>query len=166
MTLLRIMFSFLFINMSPAKWLCACIGAITAFFAPVQHLVMTAFEFILVDFLVGVWASRARAKRAGKLDSWGLESRKAWHTVYKLVFVIVGIVLAHHIDDVVLPFVDMNLPDLFCGFVCGVEFWSFLENAACISDHPLFRWLKRFMGKKVKEVTGENIEELMEDDGK
>ena len=46
---------------------------------------------------------------------------------------------------------SLHLTNAFCGFVCAVEFWSFLENAACISNHPLFRWLKKYMGKKVKE---------------
>lgn len=152
--------------MSSPKWVSAALGSLLSFFAPVQSLILIAFEFIAIDFVIGVWASRARAKKAGKLESWGFESEKAWHTVYKLGFIIIGIVLAHHIDNYVLPFVQLNLPNLFCGFVCGVEFWSFLENAACISDHPVFRWLKKFMGKKVKEVTGEDIEQLESEERK
>lgn len=131
----------------------SCIaGVVIGFFAPVGLLVMMSFEFILVDFVIGVWASHARAKKSGTLDAWGFESQKAWKTIWKFVFVIIGIVLAYHLDELVLTFVSLHLAQLFCGFVCGVELWSFLENAACISDHPVFRWLKKFMGDKVKEV--------------
>ncbi len=44
---------------------------------------------------------------------------------------------------------------------------SFLENAAIISDHPLFRWLRKFMKFKVEEMAGLDIEDPKEkEDGK
>ena len=127
------------------------LGPIIGFFMPVKTLCLMAFEFIAIDFVVGVWASYARAKKAGRLAEWGFESRKAWRTIWKLCFVIIGIVLCDHLDHSVLTFVELNLPKIFCGFVCGVELWSFLENAACISNSPIFRWLVKFMGAKLQE---------------
>ena len=125
---------------------------LSSVFAPVQSLVLISLEFITIDFIVGVIASRVRAKRAGRLSEWGFESEKAWHTIWKAVFVFIGICLAHQLNEYIFTFVDLQLTNVFCGFVCGVEFWSILENSACISDHPVFRWLKKYMGKKVKEM--------------
>lgn len=125
---------------------------LSSVFAPVQSLVLISLEFITIDFIIGVIASRVRAKRAGRLSEWGFESEKAWHTIWKAVFVFIGICLAHQLNEYIITFVDLQLTNVFCGFVCGVEFWSILENSACISDHPVFRWLKKYMGKKVKEI--------------
>lgn len=125
---------------------------LSSVFAPVQSLVLISLEFITIDFIIGVIASRVRAKRAGRLSEWGFESEKAWHTIWKAVFVFIGICLAHQLNEYIFTFVDLQLTNVFCGFVCGVEFWSILENSACISDHPVFRWLKKYMGKKVKEI--------------
>ena len=125
---------------------------LSSVFAPVQSLVLISLEFITIDFIVGVIASRVRAKRAGRLSEWGFESEKAWQTIWKAVFVFIGICLAHQLNEYIFTFVDLQLTNVFCGFVCGVEFWSILENSACISDHPVFRWLKKYMGKKVKEL--------------
>ena len=44
---------------------------------------------------------------------------------------------------------------LFTGFACGVEFWSFLENAAQLSDAPLFRWLKRYVRRRMRKEAGD-----------
>lgn len=120
-----------------------------AFFAPVRPLVLCALAFIAIDFVTGVWAGRKRARLAGQL--WGFESRRAWATVVKLAFVMGGIVLAWMIDTWVLEFMNLRLAKLFTGFVCGVEFWSYLENAAEISNHPVFLWLRRFMKKQLDE---------------
>lgn len=51
-------------------------------------------------------------------------------------------------------------------FCCGVEFWSFLENAAVISEHPVFRWLRKFMKIKVEDQIGMTFEEAKKDDEK
>ena len=41
--------------------------------------------------------------------------------------------------DAVLGPHDLRLANYFTAFCCGVEFWSFLENAAVISNHPCFQ---------------------------
>ena len=67
------------------------ISSVAALFAPVQPLVCCALAFVCVDFATGVAASY---KRAGRMKRpWAFESDKAWRTVYKLVFVTVGIAM-------------------------------------------------------------------------
>lgn len=154
------MFRVLGQDVSVGQWVSSFMGILFTYFAPVQTLILIVLEFIAIDFVIGVIASRVRAKRAGKLEEWGFESDKAWHTVWKAVLTIIGIVLASHIDTYIITFFDLHLTNIFCGFVCGVEFWSFLENSACISNHPIFKWLKKYMGEKVKEGLNIDPEDL------
>lgn len=154
------MIRFLSQNVSSGKIISSLACMLSSVFAPVQSLILISLEFVTIDFIVGVIASRVRAKRAGRLSEWGFESAKAWHTIWKAVFVFIGICLAHQLNEYIFTFVDLHLTNVFCGFVCGVEFWSILENSACISNHPVFRWLKKYMGKKVKEGIGIDPEDI------
>lgn len=134
------------------KYICGAISGIAGFFAPVYSLVLCAAVFVSIDFVTGIMADRRRTLRRG--EEWGIESGKAWNTVYKLCFIMAGIVLAWLIDAYILDFMELRLANLFTGFVCGVELWSYLENAAEISGHPVFRWLKRYMKKNLDDALG------------
>lgn len=132
-------------------------GGALALLAPVSSLIICSVIFVAIDFITGVAASRKRARRMGV--EWGFESGKAWDTITKLVFIMGGIVLAHLIDTQMLDYMNLHLAKLFTGFACGVEFWSYLENAAEISNHPVFKWLRKFMSKNLKDKAGIDIEE-------
>jgi phage-related holin len=127
--------------------------------------------FVGIDFITGVWASWARVKREQltnkDAESWAFRSDKAGATVIKLLMSIVGVILAWLLDCFVLTFAELHLPQIVTGIVCGVEFWSFLENGADISpDTPLFRVLRKVMAKKVEEKTGLDVEETMKESKK
>ena len=109
--------------------------------------------FIGVDFLSGVAADRAAARREGR--AWYFESCKAWHTVVKLTLAVTAISMAWLIDSCVLDFMQLNVAKLLTGFTCGVELWSFLENAAQLSDAPLFRWLRRYVHRRIRKEAGD-----------
>ena len=109
--------------------------------------------FIGIDFLTGVTASRAESRRQG--TEWYFESREAWRTVEKLGFTIIALLMAYLIDTMMLDFLGLNLTKLFAGFVCGVEMWSFVENACRISDAPLLRHIRRLVRVKIEEKTKE-----------
>jgi phage-related holin len=129
------------------KYLWGGVTGLCALFAPVGGLVLCAVAFVAVDFATGVAASRYRARREG--SEWSFSSRRAWDTVWKLVFVMAGILLAWLLDSVILSFVELNLARVFTGFVCGVEFWSYLENAADITGQPLFRQLADLLKRRL-----------------
>ena len=137
---------------SVERYISGLICAAGALFVPVRPLIVCAGLFVMVDFVIGIVASRYRAMRAERM--WQFESRKAWRTVYKAVFSMTGICLAWLIDSMVLDFAHLNLAKIFTGFVCGVEFWSYLENAAEISDHPMFRGLRNVMKNKMEQTLG------------
>lgn len=124
-------------------------AGIAALFAPIGPLVATCMLFIGIDFLTGVAADRAAARREGR--AWFFESCRAWRTVLKLALAVTAIGMAWLIDQCVLDFLQLNLARIFAGFTCGVELWSFLENAAQLSDAPLFRWLRRYVHRRIRK---------------
>lgn len=133
------------------KYISGAVAALVALLCPITPLIITASVFIAIDFVTGIYASYVAAKKEQR--AWRIESRKAWRTINKLCFVVTGIVMTWLIDTFVLQFMELHLANIFTGFVCGVELWSFIENAAVISQSSLFvwlgRWIKRRIGKEV-----------------
>ena len=144
-------------HLYPAKILAGIVaGFLTVFVDNLLPLFITVTVFELVDFVTGCIKSATVAKR--KKEKFAFESVKAWRTIYKYVFLLIGIVLMELLDQTIANEGRLRFANYFTGFACGIEFWSFLENAAIISDHPLFRWLRQFMKFKVEETTGLDID--------
>ena len=138
------------------KWIMAVVGSLLSLFAPVTPLVLCALTFVMIDFVMGILAGRKRAARQHK--DWYFSSDKAWKTVIKLTCIVVGIGMCHLIDTQIIDFMNLHLAKLFTGMVCGIEMWSYLENAMEISDAPVFRSLQKYVGKKMKDEVGIDIE--------
>jgi phage-related holin len=136
-----------------SKYVSGIVAALIALLCPITPLIITATFFVAIDFLTGILASYVAAKNSDQ--KWRLESRKAWRTVYKLCFIVTGIVMTWLVDSLVLGFMELNLANLFTGFVCGVELWSFVENAATISQSKLFKWLSRWIKSKLRREVGD-----------
>ena len=151
------------LNMYPAKVLAGLItGFLGVFIDNLLPLVVMVFVFEIVDFVTGVIKSATVAHR--KKEKFAFESIKAWRTIYKVVFILIGIVLAEMLDQTIAEETRLRFANWFTAFCCGVEFWSFLENAAVISDHPLFRWLRKFMRLKVEDQLGMTFEDAKKED--
>lgn len=127
-------------------------GFLSVFVQNLLPLFVTVTVFEIIDFVTGVIKSAVVAKRTKQ--QFAFESVKAWRTIYKFVFILVGIVLAEMLDKTVATETRLRFANYFTAFCCGVEFWSFLENAAVISDHPIFRWLRKFMKFKLEDEIG------------
>ena len=135
------------------KYFNAVIASLCGLLCPIAPLITAATLFITIDFITGVIASRTVAHREGR--EWWFESRKAWRTVIKAGFVAIAIVMMWVIDHHILEFMHLNIAKLFTGFVCGVEMWSFLENASSISHSPLFGWMSRWVKRRVEREVGD-----------
>lgn len=134
------------------KYISGVIAALAALLCPITPLIITASVFIAIDFLTGIYASYVKAKNEG--HEWRIESRKAWRTINKLCFVVTGIVMTWLVDALVLEFMELHLANIFTGFVCGVELWSFIENASVISQSSLFEWLGRWIKRRLGREVG------------
>ena len=142
------------LTLYPAKIFAGILaGFLSVFVENLLPLFVTVTVFELVDFVTGVIKSAVVAKRTKQ--RFAFESIKAWRTIYKYVFILIGIVLAEMLDQTVTIESRLRFANYFTAFCCGVEFWSFLENAAVISEHPLFRWLRKFMKQKLEDEIGE-----------
>lgn len=138
-----------------AMYRCAngAIIGLAALFAPIKPLVLCAISFILIDFVTGVLASRCEAKQKGV--KWYFSSREAWRTIRKAGFVLLTIAMSWLIEWCILDFMTLNLTRILTGVICGVEMWSFLENASVLSDAKLFEWLRNYVKRKVEKEIGE-----------
>ena len=134
------------------RYVSGAAAGIAGLFAPAGPLITTTLLFIVMDFLSGVAADRA-ARRAGR--AWYFESRKAWRTVAKAALVLTAIAMAWLLDTCVLDFLQLNVARLFAGFTCGVELWSFLENAAQLSDAPFFLRMRRYVRRRIGKEVGD-----------
>ena len=123
------------------------VAGVAARFAPIAPAVGCALLFIGIDFVTGVAADRAEARRAGR--AWFFESAKAGRTLVKLALTLTTIVMAWLLDLLLDGVWQLNAARICTGFACGVEFWSFLENAAQLSDAPLFRMLRRYVRRRM-----------------
>ena len=130
---------------------------LAALFAPIKPLILCALSFILVDFVTGVIASRCEAKQRG--EQWYFSPHEAWRTIRKAGFVLLTISMSWLIEWCILDFVTLNLTRILTGAICGVEMWSFLENASVLSDAKLFEWLRKYVKRKVEEEIGKYEDE-------
>lgn len=135
------------------RYVSGAAAGIAGLFAPAGPLIATTLLFIVMDFLSGVAADRAAARRSGR--PWYFESRKAWRTVAKTALALTAIAMAWLLDTCVLDFLQLNVARLFAGFTCGVELWSFLENAAQLSDAPFFLQMRRYVRRRIGKEVGD-----------
>ena len=149
------------LNIYPAKLAAGIVsGFVSLAITNLLPLFIAVIVFEVVDFVTGCIKSYVVAKRNG--ETFAFESVKAWRTIYKVVFILIGIVLAEMLDATITT-TRFSFANWFTAFCCGVEFWSFLENAAVISDHPVFRWLRKFMKEKVEDKTGIDFDKAKEE---
>ena len=130
---------------------------LAALFAPIKPLILCALSFILIDFVTGNVASRCEAKQRD--ERWYFSSHEAWRTIRKAGFVLLTISMCWLIEWCILDFVALNLTRIITGAICGVEMWSFLENASVLSDAKVFEWLRNYVKRKVEKEIGEYEDE-------
>ena len=130
---------------------------LAALFAPIKPLILCALSFILIDFVTGIVASRCEAKQRG--ERCYFSSHEAWRTIRKAGFVLLTISMCWLIEWCILDFVTLNLTRIITGAICGVEMWSFLENASVLSDAKVFEWLRNYVKRKVEKEIGEYEDE-------
>ena len=140
------------------KWISGALFSILGPLLPLRPLAIVLLIFIGIDFITGLLASWNRGE--------GFCSKKMWRTIYKTVFALTPHQMAHLLDEIVLlPAVGspLHLARYFTAFVCGTEFWSFLENASALSQHPIFRIVRKLMNNKFKQATGEDLDKTIND---
>ncbi len=128
-------------------------AGIAALFAPIAPMVGCTLIFIGIDFITGTAADRVMTRREGL--AWHFESRKAWRTVVKAALALTAIAMAWLIDSRIFGHGEPHTARIFAGFACGVELWSFLENAAQLSEARIFKVLRRYVVRRIGKEAGD-----------
>lgn len=124
------------------------ISSIASLLAPIQALAICIIVFILTDFALGFIVSV-------KVKKQGFITEKAWKTVWKLIGAEVCVLLAWVLDMHVLTFIPtLFLPNIFTGLICGADLWSILTNFAILSNHPVFRLIKKWGKHEIENKIG------------
>lgn len=124
------------------NWLTALAFGFLGYFEPMRGVVHVMVAAIVIDMITGIWAAVRRGE--------GLKSCKLWQTGRKLLLSIVVVVLFYAMDQEMS--VDVfQLHKVAAWLITGFEMWSILENAAQISDHPVFRIIKKMMSDRLKK---------------
>jgi phage-related holin len=127
-----------------------------AYFMPIRNIVILMLAFIVFDLITGIVAARKRGE--------AITSEKMWNTVNKTLISVALVVLLYAVDK------EFNIINVVCThkimglFVVGFELWSILENAVEITNHSIFRALKKFMHDKVEEKTGVDLDTKNEEE--
>jgi len=143
-------------NLSVSGQATVLITAFLSIFAPITTLAIIVFLFILVDSIFGIIVSY-------KIKKQGFNSKKVYRTIWKLVGAEVCIILSYVLDTHVLSFTPtLHLPNIFTGIICGAEFWSILTNLAILSNHPIFRVIKKYAKTEIESKIGVGLIEELE----
>lgn len=124
--------------------------AVLGYFTPVKDIVHVMCAAIFIDFATGLWASRTKGN--------GITSFKMWRTIYKLFLSTLIVMLLFSMDKE-MGVMHIEMHRLVAWLITGFEIWSILENAAVISDHRIFKLLKKYMHDKIEKQTGIDINE-------
>lgn len=122
------------------NFMAGIITAIIGYFAECKGIFVVMFAAIIVDLITGVWAARVEGK--------GIKSKRLWRTISKMVLSFMVVALLFALDKEI-DFIQLH--KVVAWIVIGFEVWSILENSVKITDHKVFRILKRFMEDKFKE---------------
>ena len=131
-------------------WSYVC-ASILSFLEPISVLILWLLIFIIVDMVMGVYASLVEGKR--------ITSHKLQRTVIKFLMYSISVILLEGIDIYMMTFADLNLAKIGSTIICGIEIYSIFENCYRATKNPVFKVLTQFTLGKIKEQTGVEVEE-------
>ena len=129
--------------------------AILGYFYPIKGIINVMVIAILADLIFGIIAARSRKE--------GIKSAKLWRTAYKLFIAIIIVALLYAMDQEIGTEI-IQLHRIVAWLITGFEVWSILESSGQITNHKLFRILKKYMEDKVESVTGVDIKTEISDE--
>lgn len=129
------------------NFISGAILSIFSYFSPVRGVLIVAFAAILLDLITGIIAARIRGE--------GIKSKKLYKTGIKIGCVSAIILMTFAIDKEI-PLIELH--KIVAWLIVGFELWSILENMAQITDHPIFKFLQRFMKDKIEKASEIDLE--------
>jgi phage-related holin len=118
-------------------------GVILPFVAPIAPLCALCVTFTAIDFITGIVVSY-------RLDKSGFQSKKAWRTIFKLCGSLTCIMMAFFFEKFIFEGDNEYFARSVAGIVCAFDFWSILGHFARLSNHPVFRYLQKYMKSEIE----------------
>lgn len=115
-------------------------------FQPLWVLMLWFLIFVACDAVTGISAS---IKEGRHITSCGL-----YRTIQKVVMYSMAIFLLQAIDRDMITIMDLGLAKVGATIICGVEFYSILENCYRLTGNVVFKILTRFTLNKISNGTG------------
>lgn len=130
------------------KFLLSAGAIVTAFFAPIQWLLLICFATTVVDMIFGMRVARKFKQK--------IESGKNWSgTLRKILDEFLIIALAHGIEWAIL---DESGVFVLTGGVTAIitltELWSIIENLNTVDPNGPWKIIGKFLKKKGEDYTG------------
>jgi hypothetical protein len=134
-------------NLEAGKGVSISIIAVLGIFTPIVPLTIVVTLFIVIDWIVGFIVSKRIRKQ-------GFLTHKFYNTVYKLIGAWLSIMLAFLIEKYIFKSEALYISHGIAGIICGADFWSILSNFAILSDHPVFRLIKKWAKSEIENKIG------------
>ncbi len=120
-------------------------AAALAFVGPIKWWLVACAFFIIADFITGLWVSRHRGQ------TW--QSQRFRESIAKCASYMFVIICARVFELIIGP-ADIHVARYFTAFICGVEFYSVLENFYHATGNRVFYILTQMTNKKLKNMVG------------
>ncbi|MBE6457555.1 MAG: phage holin family protein [Alphaproteobacteria bacterium] len=126
-------------------------AGVLAFFGPLKWWLCACAFFIIVDFITGCWVSRKRGQ------TW--QSQRFRESLNKSYSYMMVIICARMLELIL----QVSVSRYFTGFICGIEFYSILENFYHATGDRVFYILTQITNKKLKDAVGYDANNLKEE---
>ena len=133
-------------NLAAPKALTLSVGWLVSAFMPIAAILMLTICFIIADFIVGIIVSY-------RIRHVGFTTLKAWRTAFKFAGAMTAIVAAYAIERLIFESDSAYLSRGVAGILCGFDFYSLMANFAILSNHPVFRAVKKFVKSEIESKT-------------
>ena len=103
----------------------------STFFAPIATVMVAILVLMLIDFIVGVIASRRRGEK--------FSSKRLGDSFIKLLLYLIGIIAAHLTT---LYFIPIPFVNIVAGLIGATEIVSIFENISNVTGTNFIKYIK------------------------
>jgi hypothetical protein len=125
--------------------------AVVAFLEPTLNFILICTFCVVLDCL-SAWMLSRRVKKAfpDKTNKAKFESNYAKKILKTISEIYALILMAYLIDQYLVDFYDLHLPNIVSGIFCFIQFWSILENQSSCNGSKWAKLLQRIMVDKTE----------------
>ena len=123
------------------------LAAIIAYFSPLKSILIAAFVFASVDFIIGVIEAITKKTKASK---WAKLKQK----IFYFSLSVVGILMAFYFECLFLDFLNLQLSRFVAFIILSVDFWSIMKNISSLTGLNFDKESIYNLVAKHKQATG------------